>query len=233
MIQSGAIFWQPDAVGALLGELLPLAVGVAISPIPIIAAILMLLSSNAGRASLGFAAGWVAGIVAVTAVAAAVAQAGDGRHAGESTSPVIAWVKIALGIVLVLLAIRQWRGRGDGAEPGWMKAVDQLGTVKAAGLGAALAAANPKNLVLGLAAGATIGGSGQSSGTVIIAVVVFTLIATSTVLGPVLAYTVAGDRMRATLDNLKSWLQTYNAQVMAVVLLVLGAGLAGKGLAGL
>lgn len=233
MSQSKAIFWQPDAVGALLGELLPLAVGVAISPIPIIAAILMLLSANAGRASLGFAGGWVAGIVVVTAIAVTVAQAGDGQRGGGSTSPVIAWVKIALGIVLVLLAIRQWRGRGDGEEPGWMKAVDQLGTLKAAGLGAALAAANPKNLVLGLAAGATIGGSGQASGTEIVAVAVFTLIAASTVLGPVLTYAVAGDRMRGPLGSLKSWLQTYNAQVMAAVLLLLGAGLAGKGLAGL
>ncbi|MFF0387664.1 GAP family protein [Kitasatospora sp. NPDC004615] len=43
-----------------IGELLPLAVGVAISPIPIIAVVLMLLSRQATRTSPGFLAGWAA-----------------------------------------------------------------------------------------------------------------------------------------------------------------------------
>lgn len=44
-------------MGSVLGEMLPLAVGVAISPIPIIAVILMLLSKRAGGASAGFGVG--------------------------------------------------------------------------------------------------------------------------------------------------------------------------------
>ena len=55
-------------MGAVIGDLLPLGLGVAISPIPIIAVILMLLSRQAARTSTGFLAGWVAGIVVVTAV---------------------------------------------------------------------------------------------------------------------------------------------------------------------
>jgi len=50
----------------VIGDLLPLAVGVAISPIPIIAVILMLMSREASRTSVGFLIGWVAGIVVVT-----------------------------------------------------------------------------------------------------------------------------------------------------------------------
>jgi hypothetical protein len=46
-------------VGPVIGDLLPLAVGVAVSPVPIIAVILMLLAPRAGGASLGFLAGWV------------------------------------------------------------------------------------------------------------------------------------------------------------------------------
>ena len=49
--------------GAVLGDVLPLAVAVLISPIPIIAAILMLLSPNAGATSVGFMLGWLGGIL--------------------------------------------------------------------------------------------------------------------------------------------------------------------------
>ena len=50
-------------MGAVIGEILPLAVGIAISPIPIIAVILMLLSPRAKGASVGFMIGWVVGII--------------------------------------------------------------------------------------------------------------------------------------------------------------------------
>ncbi|MGH3502089.1 MAG: hypothetical protein ACRDQA_14575 [Nocardioidaceae bacterium] len=45
-------------MGAVIGDVLPLAIGVAISPIPIIAVILMLLSRQASRTSTGFLLGW-------------------------------------------------------------------------------------------------------------------------------------------------------------------------------
>ncbi|HET6673526.1 MAG TPA: GAP family protein, partial [Agromyces sp.] len=50
-------------MGSVIGDILPLALGIAISPIPIIAAILMLLSPKAKGTSVGFMLGWVLGIV--------------------------------------------------------------------------------------------------------------------------------------------------------------------------
>jgi Sap, sulfolipid-1-addressing protein len=64
-------------VGTVLGDLLPLAVGVAVSPVPIIAVILMLLAPRAGAASVGFAIGWVLGIVAVTVVTLLLTSGAD------------------------------------------------------------------------------------------------------------------------------------------------------------
>ena len=55
-------------MGSTVGEILPLAVGIAISPIPIIAAILMLLSPKAKGTSLGFLVGWLVGIIAAIVV---------------------------------------------------------------------------------------------------------------------------------------------------------------------
>ena len=55
-------------MGTVIGEFLPLALGIAISPIPIIAAILMLLSPKARVTSVGFLLGWVIGIIVATTV---------------------------------------------------------------------------------------------------------------------------------------------------------------------
>ncbi len=219
-------------MGTVLGELLPLAVGVAISPIPIVAAILMLLSPRAAGTSTGFAVGWVIGILVVTVIVVALSGSID-TDAGPSHSAGVAWVKIVLGIGLVLLAVQQWRGRADTSVPAWMQAIDRMTFVKATGLGVLLSGVNPKNLLLCVSAGVAIGTGGVSAGGKVVAVAVFTLLGACTVLLPVIGYALAADRLRGTLDQLKSWLQANNHAVMAVVLLVMGAVVIGKGIGGL
>jgi threonine/homoserine/homoserine lactone efflux protein len=219
----------------VIGDLLPLAVGVAISPVPIIAAILMLLAPKAGGTSLGFLVGWVAGIAVATGGFTALAGAGFGGSGEPSAAA--SWIKIGLGVLLLLLAVRQWRGRPKpGAEatlPGWMSAMDTLTLPKAAGLGFLLSAVNPKNLLMCVAAGAAIGTGGLSGGGDVVAVAVFTVLAASTVAVPVLAYAVARDRLRGPLDELKEWLEAHSAAVMSVLLLVIGTVVIGKGIGGL
>ncbi|MCQ4121734.1 GAP family protein [Rhodococcus tibetensis] len=219
-------------MGSVIGEMLPLAVGVAISPIPIIAVILMLLSKRAGGASAGFGVGWIAGILVATGIVVLLAGGIDTADS-DGPSATTSWVKVVLGVLLLLLAGRQWRGRNAHAEPPkWMQAIDDLSFVKSIGFGFVLAAVNPKNLLLCVSAGVVIGSSGVSGGEQGIALVVFTVLAGSTVLVPVVAYAVAADKMRGTLDNLKVWLQANNAAVMSVLLLVMGAVVLGKGLGG-
>jgi len=194
----------------------------------------MLLAAKAGGTSAGFLLGWVAGIAVATTVFTALAGAGFGGS-GEPPAAV-SWIKIGLG-VLLLLAVRQWRGRPKpGAQadlPKWMSAIDTVTPAKAVGLGFLLSAVNPKNLLMCVAAGAAIGSGGLSGGEEVVAVAVFTVLAASTVAVPVLAYAVARDRLRGLLDELKEWLQTHNAAVMSVLLLVIGTVLIGKGIGGL
>ncbi|WP_070379873.1 GAP family protein [Rhodococcus sp. WMMA185] len=219
-------------MGSVIGGLLPLAVGVAISPIPIIAVILMLLSARAGGASAGFGLGWIAGILVATGIFVLLAGVIDTSDS-DDTSATVSWVKIALGALLILLAARQWRSRDADAEPPrWMRAVDELEFVKSAGLGFALAAINPKNLLLCASAGIVIGSAAVSGGEQVLALIVYTALAGTTVLIPVIGYAIAADRMRAPLDNLKVWLQANNAAVMSVLLLVIGAVVLGRGIGG-
>lgn len=215
-------------MNAVIGDILPLALGVAISPIPIIAAILMLFSPRAGGTSSGFLIGWILGIIVVTGLFTALSGS---LSTGSDTSAGVSWTKIVLGVLLLVVGARQWRGR-DGAEatPKWMAAIDGFTPVKAFGLGFLLSAVNPKNLLMGIAAGVAIGSAGLSVGGEAGAIAVFTVIAASTVAVPVIAYLFAKEKMRGPLDALKAWLQDNNATVMAVLLLVIGVVLIGKGI---
>ncbi|MGW9264208.1 GAP family protein [Gordonia terrae] len=214
-------------MGSVLGELLPLAVGVAVSPIPIIAAILMLLGRHARTTSIGFAVGWLLGIVVAVAVFVALGSAVDIGGSSSSTG----WVKIVLGVVLLLVGLRQWRSRdAESATPKWMSAIDEMRPPAALGIAFALAAINPKNLVLCAAAGVTIASGALAGSGDIVAVAVFALLASTSVVVPVVGYQVAATRLRDPLDRLKSWLQANNATVMAVLILVIGIVLIGKGI---
>jgi len=223
-------------VGSVVGDLIPLAVGVAVSPVPVIAVILMLLAPRAGAASAAFGLGWTVGVVGVVVVAIVLAGGADLGSDGEP-STAASVTQLVLGLLLLLVAARQWRARPHGDEPAtlpsWMSAIDQLTPVKAAGLGLLLSAVNPKNLLLCVSAGVTVAAAAIETGEQVASVAVFTVVAISTVVVPAVAYAVAGARLRDPLDELKVWLQANNATVMAVLLLVLGVSVLGKGLGGL
>jgi hypothetical protein len=212
-----------------LGGSLSAAVGIAISPVPIIATVLMLLAPRARAASIGFAAGWLVGIVVAVGVTGALAKGLDGGPLLGSTARVVIYA--VLGLLLLALAWREFRSRGEGGMPGWMSAVDSMSAGKAAALGAALAALNPKNLGLAAVAGVDIGGAGLSTAETCVVVLVFALLAGSTVLVPVIAYVLVPGRMAGPLASLKDWLIANNHTVMAVLLLVLGVAVLGKALA--
>jgi threonine/homoserine/homoserine lactone efflux protein len=220
-------------MGPVIGDVIPLALGVAISPIPIIAAILMLLSPKARGTSLGFLLGWLLGIVVAVVVftlLSSVLPQGD----PDESKPILGTVEIVLGLLLLVLAVRQWRSRpAAGAEPAlpkWMAAIDTMTAVRALVLGFLLSALNPKNLLMGVAAGVAIGSDAQNAGEAVVAVIVYTVIAASTVAVPVIAYLAASSRMARPLEALRTWLVHNNATIMSVLLLVIGVVLIGKGL---
>ncbi|GIG54241.1 GAP family protein [Demequina activiva] len=222
-------------MNGIIGEVLPLALGVAISPIPIIASILMLLSPRARVTSVGFLLGWVLGILIATTIFTLLAGSLGGDHGGSS--PVVGIIQIVLAALLLLLALKQWRSRPrDGAEPtmpAWMSAIDTFTFAKAAGLGFLLSGVNPKNLLLAASAGLTIGtvSATSPSSAAPTAIAVFTVLAASTVAVPVIGYLIAADRLRGPLDRLRDWLAGNNAVIMTVLVLVIGVVLLGKGIA--
>ncbi|KAF2412596.1 hypothetical protein B1729_14375 [Microbacterium sp. B35-04] len=220
-------------MGAVIGDILTLALGVAISPIPIIAAILMLLSPKARVTGTGFLLGWVLGIVVAVTVFTLLSSILPAEEE-DASQPIKGVIQLVLGALLLLLAVRQWRGRPKAGEepamPKWMQAIDTITFPKALGLGFLLSAVNPKNLLLAASAGVTIGAAGLDAGSIVVVIAVFTLIAASTVLVPVVGYLLAADKLRGPLDALRGWLAKENAVIMAVLLVVIGVAIIGKGI---
>lgn len=93
-----------------------------------------------------------------------------------------------------------------------------------------LAGVNPKNLMLAAAAGAGLAGLGLWSTDAIVSLIVFVIIASLTITGPLVYYLPGGDKARAQLSGMKSWLALHNNAIMAVPFLILGASLVAKGL---
>jgi threonine/homoserine/homoserine lactone efflux protein len=96
-----------------------------------------------------------------------------------------------------------------------------------------LSAANPKNLLLMAGAMVALSQYHLAVGDEAIALVVFVLIAVSTVAAPVIVFRAAGDKAHDLLGSMKAWLGQNNATVMGVLLLVIGVVLVGKGIGGL
>jgi threonine/homoserine/homoserine lactone efflux protein len=213
-----------------IGNLLPAALAVALSPIPIIAVILMLGTSRARSNGPAFAAGWILGLVAVSTIVVVAAGGSDDADSGTATSSYA--LQAAFGVLLLWVALKQWRGRpapGEEAEmPSWMAEVDHFTPVRSFGLAVLLSAVNPKNLALTATAAASIAQAGLDATDSAIAVAVFVVIGSVTTVGAVIAYLAGGDRATAALASTRTFMATHNAVIMMVVCLVLGAKFLGE-----
>jgi hypothetical protein len=223
-------------MGKAIGGSLPLAVGIALSPIPIIAVVLMLTSSKARVNGPAFVLGWLAGLGIVGAIVLALAGAGNASQSG-SPATWVGWVKIVLGVLLLLVAARQFQGRPHDDEqpqmPKWMATIENTKPVTAAGLAVVLSAANPKNLLLAVGGAAAIAQTGIPGGQQALAYLIFALIATLGVGIPVGIYFAMGARSEKLLAGLKDWMSAHNAVIMVVLCLIIGVKLIGDGIAGL
>ncbi|MFI9804641.1 GAP family protein [Streptomyces sp. NPDC052301] len=219
-------------MGHAVGDVLGLAAAVAVSPLPIVAMILILATPRGHLNGPLFALGWVLGLALLGAIMLVVGGAGAAStHKHPAT-----WVgalKLALGVLLVLFGARLWRRRpkdpSQAQLPKWMAAIDRFTPVKILGLGLALSAANAKNAPLTIAAGASISSAGIPVPQQIGTLAVFVVIASLGVLAPLAVYLLMGERAKSVLGNWRDWAAQHNVAVMAVLFFVLGLKLLGDG----
>ena len=223
-------------MGEAIGQVLSLGVGIALSPIPIIGVVLMLATPRARSNGPAFVLGWIVGLAAAGAIVLVLSSGADASKSGEPAD----WVsilKMVLGVLLLGVALKQWRGRprpGEEASmPKWMQTIDRFEPSKAAGLAVLLSAVNPKNLLLVVGAAAAIAQTGVSAGKQAVALGVFVAIGTVGPGAPVAIYFAMGERSKRILDELRVWMTHNNTMIMAVLCLLIAAKLIGDGLTGL
>jgi hypothetical protein len=223
-------------VGQAIGGSLPLAIGVALSPVPIIAVVLMLTSRRAKANGPAFVLGWLAGLIVVGAIVLSVCG-GAGASGSGGPATWVSWVKVVLGGLLLAVSVRQFRGRPHAAEnaqlPGWMSKIETIRPAGAAGLAAVLAGVNPKNLLLAVGGAAAIAQTGVAGGEQAIAYLVFAFFGTLGVGIPVGIYLAMGERAARLLAGLKDWMGRNNAVIMSVLCLIIGVKLIGDAIGGL
>jgi hypothetical protein len=206
-------------------DLVLIGLGITLEPFPLIAFLLILSAEKGTRKGLAFILGWLACLVVV--IAAVVLLTG-GKPPQPSTAPSTAAlaVKLALGVVLILYAVRQRQRMGRPRKPpAWMARLDGLSVWAAAGLAAFL---QPWTLV---AAGAATITQAKLTGVAdYLTLLLFCLLATSSFLYLELSAAFRPAAADALMTKLRNWLDTHQEQVIIVISLLLGFWLAGKSL---
>jgi threonine/homoserine/homoserine lactone efflux protein len=218
-------------MATVISDLLPLAFAVAISPLPLIAVVLILLSKQASKTCVGFLIGWTAGIVVVTSIA--VVLVGQTERSSAALTTLSSVLEIIVGVLLLAIGVAQWRLRpkrvDDPKLPRWLSSIDSLTGSKALVVGVLLTAINPKNLLICFTAATTIGAGDLSAAGKTVAVTVFTLLAISPVAVLIAVYLSARQRMNDLLMKLRRQLIQNTATVITVLIVIIGAVLIGKG----
>lgn len=220
-----------DAAMDLLSTVLPLALVVGLSPLPIMPAVLILMSPRARANSRAYLAAWLVALTAVVLVALLVTGL---RAPDEASDEGVGWIQVVTGAAFLVLALVKWlrrpRSGEDKQPPAWMSALSSYTPAQSARLGAMLAAANPKNLAMALAAGVEIPLVTSGPAATVGAVAIFVLVGTIGVGTPIVVHRVLGDRAEPTLARWKDWLDRNSTALAVGVLLVLGVLLLAKGI---
>ena len=205
----------------MLTRLIALAAVIALSPITVIPAVLVLHAPRPRPASLAFLGGWVLGLAAVTALFVAGSDLLGGLHKAPPTWA--SWLRVGLGSALIGLGVFRWLTRHrHGSTPRWMRSFSTLTPVRAGVTGAVLVVLRPEVLILCAAAGLAVGSSNFSVASRMVAAAVFVIVAASTVAVPILGYLSAGDRLDDALERLKVWMEENHAALLAVILVLIG-----------
>jgi hypothetical protein len=217
-------------------DILPYAVGVALSPVPVTAVILTLFSRHPRRNGLVFLAGWVSGLVVIAAFCVLLAIVSSPIERATQFRAA-AGIRLLFGIFFVLLAFWQWRRRPRAGEerplPAWTARIETITAVQALLLALGLCIINPKNFALTLAVTLSITEVEFLPRQTWLDLWIYILLGSVSIAIPVLYRVLAGARADSQLTATKRWLMANNTIVVVAVFLLIGIMLVGKGLQGI
>lgn len=215
-----------------IGHLLPIALAVALSSVPIMATILILLSPRRSQSALPFLIGWVLGLAVVVSACTLFAQLIPASRSPRRPETAIGTAEILVGLTLIVLALIAWRRarrNPSTAMPKWLSAVGSFGPWAAFGVAFALNL-RPKGLLLAIAAGLALRAEDLSVGESAVVIAIYTVVAASTVAFPIIVTLAAPERMTPRLTSAQEWITRNQGAIGALVVILIGVVIVGTGL---
>ena len=213
-------------------HLLIIAAAVAISSVPILTTILILLSPNRSRSAVPFLIGWVVGIALTVSAASLVAQVLPTSRTDRQPDTAVGIAEIVVGAAVVLLGIVSFfrHRRGGTARTSRLAGVEgKLGPSSALGLGFILNL-RPKGILLAMAGGLTLYAEATSFQSYVLQWGLYTLVASTTVALPIIVAAASPDRMQPRLVAVHDWLTLRGGVITSGVLAVVGILIIGMGI---
>jgi len=209
-------------------NLILIGLAVALDPLPLTAFLVVLPSRRGVRKGAAFVFGWLVSLAAVVTI---TVLATGNNPPKPSTAPSLAAlvVKIALGAVLVWIAVRHIRARSrpkpPKKPPKWQEHVDSMSPWFALGLAPAL-----QPWVLIGAGAATVVEAKLSSWETFLALFLYCVLASSSYLAMELYAVFRPAQSQALLNRARTWIDTHTDQVIIVGSLIIGFWLIGDSL---
>ncbi|WP_348789849.1 GAP family protein [Leifsonia sp. NPDC080035] len=237
-------------MGGLIVDLIPPLFGILLSPLALMALIAVLVSDRSRANGIAFALAWLAGIV--IALAAFFALFGALQLRSARHPPLwVPIVQLVIGAVLVLGAVIVYR-RGKARIalmamassprevaaaapqlPGWLQQVASFRPGRTFLLGLGLFVLNPVDVSCAIIAALEARQAAVTTEAAVVVLTVFALIASLSIVAPVLVVVVRGKAAEPFLLRTRGWVAGNTHVLNAALLLVIGALQLQKGLTGL
>ncbi len=200
-----------------LTELLPLAAVIAISPVPVLAVIMMLLTDRERANPLAFLAGWIS-ILTVLVTGSLLSGV---ESVSTTPSRTVAVIFVLAAVALIALAVQEWRRRPKRGEPQrverWMKFLHTVTPPRAFAFGAGLVVVAFKDLLSAIQAGAVVHHDSLQFGQQVAAVAFFVLLSSLLIIVPIAVAAALGQRAHPALHRWRHWLERHGRLVLAAL----------------
>lgn len=202
-----------------LKDAFAMSLGLALSPFPLIAIIIILMTPKAKSNSLWFLLGWILGIYGIALLILTIPGL-DSKH--DTPSIYSGIIRIALGLSLLIFAFKTWLKRPRKGEeivtPKLFLSIDKFGLRKSMFTGFLFSAANVKNMAFSAAGAVRINQSLPKNDNIFIALLLFSLIGSLTLIFPVIIYVFAEKKIEPTFFIWKKWLIKNNKIILVCIL---------------
>jgi len=201
-------------------NLILIGVAVALDPLPLTAFLVVLPSERGTRKGAAFVFGWLVSLAIVVTITV-VATGNNPPKPNTAPSLAALAVKIALGAVLVMIAVRRIRARGQPKPPKkppkWQAHVDSMSPWFALGLAPAL----QPWLLIGAGAATVVEAKLSSWGSFLV-LFLYCVLASASYLAMETYAVVRPDQSQALLARFRAWIDAHTDQVIIGGSLIIG-----------